>query len=184
MGKDPVIKFVSNQEWLEPLGEKSDAMLNGALQSVGEVGDAARDALVNSRLLGHTRHPTITDVPFGSWTVTLVSDILEVNGKEQFVPAADASLTLGLVASTVASIGGLADLAETYDPTERRLGTMHGLAQGVTLLLYGGSMAARHASNRKLGRVLSFLGYGTLIAASYFANELKERRSPPKSSQT
>ena len=82
----------------------------------------------------------------------------------------------GTGASLLASLGGLADLSETHGREERRLGMMHGIWHGVTMLLYGGSLAARRAEKRALGRALSFAGYGTLLAASYLANELVERR--------
>jgi hypothetical protein len=177
MSDNPVVNFVGQQDWLEPLAEKSDALVKSALDSVGEASDAAKEVLVNSRLLGHTRHPTITDVPFGSWTVTLVSDLLETAGKSEYAKATDASLAVGLVASLMAAAGGLADLSETRGQTDRQLGMMHGLLHGVTMLLYGGSLAARQSDKRKLGRALSFLGYGTLIGATYLANELRQKRA-------
>jgi uncharacterized membrane protein len=138
--------------------------------------DSTKDTLVNNRFLGHTRHPTITDVPFGSWTVTLLSDILEASGKQQFALTADTSLGVGLTASLLASAGGLADLSETEDPTDHRLGAMHGILQGLTTLLYGGSFIARRSGSRLLGRVFSVSAYGTLITAAYLAAELVKRR--------
>ncbi len=174
--KNPVVNLVENQEWLEPLGKKSDALVNSALPSTGEAGGAAKDALINNRLLGHKRHPTITDVPFGSWTATLIADVLEANGKERFAAAADTTLGVGLIASLIAAAGGLADLSETKNPADRKLGMMHGIFQGIATLLYGGSFVARRCHHRGTGRVLSFTGYGNLIAASYLAAELAHRR--------
>ena len=177
MTDNPVVNLVDQQEWLQPLGEKSDAFVNTALTSVGNAEEATRDALVNSRLLGHTRHPTITDVPFGSFTVTLVSDALELAGQEQFSEAADTGLLIGLTASVIASAGGLADLSETAGQTDRRLGMMHGIFQGISILLYAGSFAARRTNRRGLGQTLGFLGFGALVASSYLANELSNKRS-------
>lgn len=171
-----VVNLVERQEWLEPLGHKSDALVKSALASAGDAGEATKDALVNNRLLGHKRHPTITDVPFGSWTVTLVSDVLEASGKERFAVGADTALGVGLAASLIASAGGLADLSETKDRADRRLGMMHGIFQGFATLLYGSSFVARRRNNRSLGRKLSYAGYGTLIAATYLAAELAKRR--------
>ncbi len=178
MEDNPVVNFVEQQDWLKPLGEKSDALVNSALDSAGEVGERAKDALVNSRLLGHKKHPTITDIPLGSWTVTLIADAVEMAGREQCASPADVSLSVGLGASLLASLGGLADLSETHDQKDRRLGMMHGIFHGVTVLLYGGSLWARSAKKRGIGRALAFAGYGTLLAASYLANELAERRQP------
>lgn len=138
--------------------------------------DATKDALVNNRFLGHTRHPTITDVPFGSWTVTLLADILEAAGQEKFALPGDTALAVGLSTALLASPGGLADLSETEDPINHRLGAMHGILQGVTTLLYGGSFIARRSRNRLLGRVFSVSAYGTLITAAYLAAELAKRR--------
>ena len=173
---NPVVNLVERQEWLERLGQKSDALVKSALASAGGSGQAAKDALVKNRLLGHKRHPTITDVPFGSWTVTLVSDVLEASGQQQFAVGADTALGIGLAASLVAAAGGLADLSETKGQADRRLGMMHGVFQGFATLLYGSSFAARRRNNRALGRTLSLAGYGTLIAASYLAAELAKRR--------
>ncbi len=177
MEDNPVIKMVEEQRWLTALGEKSDALVKGALDSVGDAGEAASDVLVNSRLLGHKKHPTITDVPFGSWTVTLVSDVLEMAGHEPCANAADTSISVGLGASLLASLGGLADLSKTHEPGDRRLGMMHGILHGVTILLYGTSLACRRAENRALARALSFAGYGTLLVSSYLANELAQRQT-------
>lgn len=168
--KHPLVNLAERQEWLEPLSEKSDALVNSTAS------EATKDTLVNNRLLGHKRHPTITDVPFGSWTVTLVSDILEAVGQEQFSVSGDTALGVGLAASLIASLGGLADLSETHAPADRRLGAMHGLLQGAASLLYGTSFVARRTSQRTLGRILSFTGYGTVIAASLLAAELAKRR--------
>lgn len=176
MSDNPVVNLVKQQEWLQPLGEKSDALVKGALNSVGKAKDATKDTLVNSRLFGHMQHPTITDVPFGSFTVTLVSDALEIAGQEQFSEAADTSLAIGLTASVIASAGGLADLSETHGQTDRQLGMVHGLLQGISIVLYGGSFFARRVNSRSVGRVLSLLGFGTLVASSYFANELSAKR--------
>ncbi len=176
MDRNPVVNAVEEQDWLRSLGDKSDTFVNTALDSVGDAKDATRDALVNSRLLGHMRHPTITDVPFGSWTVTLVADGLDIAGHKQYSAAADISLAVGLVSSLLASAGGLADLSETQGQTDRRLGTMHGVLQGVTMLLFGGSLAARRTDKRGIGRILSLAGYATSIASSYLANELVESR--------
>ncbi len=185
MDQKPLEKLADKQQgWLKPLGEKSDAFMNGALDSVGSAGEAVRDSLVNSRILGHTRHPTVTDIPLGSWTVTLVSDVLELTGNEQCSTAADTSLTVGLIASLAASLGGLADLTETHQPEERRLGMMHGILHGLTTVLYGGSLAARRFGQRGLGKGLSFAGYGTLLASAYLANELVEHRRTTPSHHT
>ncbi len=177
MEDNPVIKLVEQQNWLTPVGEKSDAALEGALGS-GGAAEAAKDVLVNSRLLGHKKHPTITDVPLGSWTVTLVSDVLETAGNKPCAAAGDVSITVGLVASGLAALGGLADLSRTSGQSDRRVGMMHGILHGVTMLLYSASLLSRRRENRMLGRAFSVAGYGTLLAASYLANELAERQAP------
>ena len=177
MEENPVIRHVEQQDWLTPIGEKSDALLAGALSSATDTGEAVKDALVNSRLLGHKKHPTITDVPLGSWTVTLVSDVLETAGSDSCQAAGDVSIGVGLAASTLAALGGLADLSRTTRQGDRRIGMMHGMLHGVTMLLYGASLVSRRAKNRMLGRALSVAGYGTLLAASYLANELAERQA-------
>ena len=173
MSEDPLVDFVQQQDWLNPLADKSDQLVESAFDSTSE---RTKDVLVESRLLGHKHHPTVSDVPFGSWTVTLVSDVLEIAGAKVGDGAADTSIVVGLVASLVAAVGGLVDLSRTDLAEDRRLGTMHGILHGATVLLYGGSLAARRCERRGLGRTLSFAGYGTLIVASYLAGKLTESR--------
>lgn len=173
MNDNPVTKLVEQQSWLKPIAEKSDDLVEGV---VGSAGSVTRDLLVNSRLFGHKKHPTITDVPLGSWTVTLVSDTLEMAGQEPCAVGSDVSLGVGLGASFLAALGGLADLSETHEEDDRQLGMMHGILHGATMLLYGGSFFARRTNNRGWGRFLSFTGYATLLGAAYLANELAERR--------
>lgn len=176
MDEKDFVKLVEEQDWLKQVGQKSDELINNAVSAAGEAGETARDIAVNSRLLGHTKHPTITDVPLGSWTVTLISDVLDIAGQDSCATSADVSLGVGLAASLLASVGGLADLSQTTRQADRRVGMMHGIFHGVTMLLYGGSFWARRAEHRNLGRALSFAGYGTLLVASYLGNELTERR--------
>ena len=57
-GETPVMGLVEQQEWLKPLGERSDAMVNRTLDAAGDASGAAKDTLINSRPLGHRRHPT------------------------------------------------------------------------------------------------------------------------------
>ena len=146
--------------------------------SESSTSDTAKDVLVNSRLLGHTRHPTITDIPLGSWTVTLMLDLMELMGQKQDPTAADVSLSVGLGASLLASAGGLADLSQTYSERDRRLGATHGILHGLTMVLYGGSLAARRYKQSNVGRMLAFAGYGTLLAAAYLGGALAEKRHP------
>ena len=176
MEEKPITNFVEQQDWLQPMGEKSDALVNSAVDSLGELGDKAKNVLVNSRVLGHTKHPTITDVPLGSWTVTLISDVMEMAGHQPSAAAADISLGVGLAASVMASLGGLVDLSTTHERKDRRLGMMHGIFHGVTMMLYGTSLAARRTQKRGWGRALGFAAYGSLLTASYLASELAERR--------
>lgn len=176
MEENKIVKLVEEQDWLKPVGQKSDELINNAVNAAGAVGEAARDIAVNSRLLGHTKHPTVTDVPLGSWTVTLVSDVLDLAGQGSCATSADISLGVGLAASLLASVGGLADLSQTHGPADRKVGMVHGIFHGVTMFLYAGSLWARKSGQRPLGRALSFAGYGTLLFASYLGNELAERR--------
>lgn len=148
-------------------------------QNSAENLERTKDVLIYNRLLGHMRHPTITDVPFGSWTVTLVSDVLESTGQTQYAVAADIALGIGLAASLLAVAGGLADLSETHDPANRHLGAMHGIFQGVATTLYGASFVLRRRSRRNVGRTLGFAAYGCLFAATYLAAELAKRRKSP-----
>lgn len=176
MSETPIVKLVQEQEWLNPLGQKSDELVATALKAAGDAGAATRDVLINSRILGHKRHPTITDVPFGAWSVTLVADVLELSGNGQFSRSGDLSLLIGLAASGLAATGGLADLSETRGNIDRKLGMMHGIFHGVTMLLYGGSWLTRKSGKRSAGRVLSLAGYAGLLAAASLANQLAERR--------
>jgi len=74
--------------------------------------------------LGHPLHPSMTDIPVGSWTMTAVFDLA---GQER---AADTALKIGVLGALGSAVTGIAqwyDLQEEEEP--RRLGALHALAK-------------------------------------------------------
>jgi nitrite reductase/ring-hydroxylating ferredoxin subunit len=54
----------------------------------------------------------------------------------------------------------------------KKIGATHALLNITATVLYGASYAARKQGNRGVGRALSFLGYGIVMASSYLGGEL------------
>ena len=170
MGENTIVDLVESQDWLEPIQEKGGALVNEVFSNAGEAGQAAKNFL-HGVWLGHPLHSAITDVPVGSWTAALVMDVLEMSGRSEYAPGADAAIALGLVGAVGAAASGLADWSDTHGKAQR-VGALHGLINAGAAILYGGSYVARKADNRGLGRGLSFAGYAMVIAGAFLGGEV------------
>lgn len=170
MHEDPILALVERQDWLGPIAEKGQKLVQQAVQAGGESGQAAKNAL-HGVWLKHPLHAAITDVPVGSWTAAVVLDLLEASGNEEYAAGADAAVAVGLVGAVASAASGLADWSDTQG-TPQRVGALHGLLNTGAALLYGSSYALRKAGNRTLGRTCAFLGYGVVLASAYLGGAL------------
>jgi nitrite reductase/ring-hydroxylating ferredoxin subunit len=150
---------------------------NGA-NAVKESAGRAIDALprqvrnfLHGVWLGHPFHPVVTDIVVGSYSTLAVLDVAEAAGMKQIAPASDLALATGLSSGMVAAAAGFTDW-HVLSGKAKKVGFLHMLFNVTGTLLYAGSLIARKAGNRGLGRALAFAGYGTLFGGAYLGGHL------------
>lgn len=121
--------------------------------------------------LGHPVHPLLIVTPLGAWITTAVLDVMEARGSRRARLGSDVSLGVGLVGALLAAPTGLNDWQHTSGRAWR-IGALHGALNGVSTLLYAGSLLYRLAGARRRGRALSWLGFGISNAAAYLGGAL------------
>src|SRR3954470_1317204 len=138
----------------------------GALDGPAESGAGAvrnaiprgpvKDAL-SGTFLGHALHPLLTDLPIGTWTSSLLLDLV---GGRAARPASERLIALGLLAATPTAATGLNDWADTTPPGAgaRRMGGVHATANVTALCLYAASWAARRRGRHGRGVALGVAG--------------------------
>jgi nitrite reductase/ring-hydroxylating ferredoxin subunit len=144
--------------WAKPLGEFNKRWLGAIYRPLG----GAINDLLHGRWLGHPLHAATTDVPVGALTLTLVFDLLDLR------PAADIALIVGVLFMLVSAVVGAADYVHT-DGTPLWQATIHSVLMVVALVVYLISLALRASdpADRLAPVVLSFVGYGVLIAGAF-----------------
>jgi uncharacterized membrane protein len=114
----------------------------------------------------------VTDVPIGAWTTALVFDALQlVSGRDDFATAADTSVTIGIAGVLCAAVTGVTDWQDADAPA-RRLGMIHGILNLSGTALFAASPISRKRKARKVGRILSMLGYGVMTAAARLGGKM------------
>jgi nitrite reductase/ring-hydroxylating ferredoxin subunit/uncharacterized membrane protein len=170
---DKLDSAIEAQDWIDRIATPLQDIYFNALKP-GPVGTLLRNVL-NGSFLGHPLHSAVTDVPIGSWTATLVLDLISARRRDRKLDeAADITLRLGLAGSSASAITGFADWSYIRSPL-RRLGFVHALTNFTVATLYISSLLARRAGNRRLGRGLSYAGYGLLMAGAFLGGELAYR---------
>jgi nitrite reductase/ring-hydroxylating ferredoxin subunit/uncharacterized membrane protein len=164
------VKVVGQQQQLDQLAEPLQQAIAGMFAAAGSAGHRAQNAL-NGVWLGHPLHPVLTDLPIGFWTAALALDTLDVLGGEEYRPAADAALGIGVLSAIGAAATGLADWQFTTDEP-RRVGLVHALLNSSALILTIASFILRRCGRRSAGRRLSFAGFAIASSAAYLGGHL------------
>ncbi|HWD00597.1 MAG TPA: Rieske 2Fe-2S domain-containing protein [Candidatus Sulfopaludibacter sp.] len=170
MSTELPVRFVEQQDWLEPVETGVQKAVAATFHSAGKTGRQIQNAL-HGTWLGHPLHPVLTDVPLGAWTATLVLDAMEACGRNDCRTGADVTLKLGLAGAGCAALAGLTDWHVT-DGKARRVGIFHGMLNLVSVGLYAASWMARSRRNRSAGRGLAFAGFAVSSAAAYLGGSL------------
>lgn len=140
--------------------------LTEAVRAVLPAG-AAKDGL-SGTWLGHPLHPTLTDIPIGAWTSSLLLDSV---GGRQGRRSADLLIAIGIAAAVPTAASGIADWGDTQ-VGERRVGVVHAAANTTALALFCASLVARRGQRRRRGVVFSVLGTAALGAGGYLGGHL------------
>ncbi|MDQ6843659.1 MAG: Rieske 2Fe-2S domain-containing protein [Bacteroidota bacterium] len=171
MDINKIIGFAESPEWLENAAESIQPAVLNAFESAGDTGKAIKNFL-HGTWLGHPLHPLLTDIPLGAYTTTVIMDVMELCGKQDLKPGADASLAIGLAGAAGAAVTGTADWTGTSGQN-RRIGLMHAtLNIGATLLNTASLILRKKTSNRKLAMGLSFAAYSVTTLAAYLGGHL------------
>ena len=116
------VEVIKKQEWLEPIADRLQPAIAGALGADGSIGPKVADIL-HGTWLGHPLHVVLTDVPLGSWTAAAVLDVLEEKtGSSAMGRGADAAIALGLAGGDVRRETALASPADRRRSATRRTG--------------------------------------------------------------
>src|SRR5829696_3910699 len=117
--------------------------------------------------LGHSLHAAVITVPVGSWSATMLFDLMR---EER---AADLTLSLGLAGALGAAVTGAAQWQDaTSEEAPRRLGALHALLNVAATGLMAGSWLLRRQGRRGSGVALSTLGLGVNAASAWLGGEL------------
>jgi len=170
MPENGILASIDRQDWLQPGVDRASELIKDAFEAAGEQGQTVKNAL-HGVWLGHPLHPAITDVPVGSWTVAAAMDLLEMRGDSNYKSGADFAVLLGLLTAVPAAISGATDWSDTHGKAQR-VGAVHGMLNLGAAALYAGSLAARRAERRGIGRALGFLGFGCVLVSAYLGGEL------------
>jgi nitrite reductase/ring-hydroxylating ferredoxin subunit/uncharacterized membrane protein len=170
MAENGLLASIEQQDWLQPGVDRASELIKDAFESGGERGQNLKNAL-HGVWLGHPLHPAITDVPVGSWTVAAALDLLEMRGDSNYRSGADFAVLLGLLSALPAAVSGATDWSDTQGKAQR-VGAVHGMLNLSAAVLYAGSLAARRAERRGIGRGLGFLGFGLVLVSAYLGGEL------------
>jgi nitrite reductase/ring-hydroxylating ferredoxin subunit/uncharacterized membrane protein len=129
--------------------------------------------LLHGTPLGHSLHTSLSDVPVGAWTAAVALDAAACCGVRSLNDGADGAIVVGLAAAMATAATGWTDWSDTKDET-RTLGMGHAMGAGVTIALFGASLALRVAGARAAGIAASAAGFGTLLFTGYAGGELAQ----------
>ncbi len=166
-----IAQVAEQQMWLDRLAQPFQRWV---LKLFGQPGEPQRKIkdILNGTWFGHALHPAFTDVPLGSWSGTLLLDLLWLVREDQgLARGADTTLGLGLLGAIAAALTGVADWSDLYD-TDLRVGFLHGLLNGSIALTYLASWLLRRTSRRRAGIAVSTAGYLTALFSAYLGGEL------------
>ena len=166
------VEVIKKQDWLEPIADRLQPAIVGALGADGSIGPKVAD-LLHGTWLGHPLHVVLTDVPLGSWTAAAVLDVLEEKtGSSTMGRGADAAIALGLAGAAGAAITGLADWSKIGGGQPRRIGLAHGLLNATATVCYVTSLCLRRTHSRRAGRRFALLGLMVSSVAAYLGGHL------------
>jgi len=150
--------------WLDDVAETMEQAFAPLL---GEDAPRGPRDLLYGTWLGHPLHAAVVTVPVGSWSATMIFDLM---GEER---AADLTLGLGLVSAVGAAVTGAAQWQNATSQEEpRRLGALHALLNVAATSLMASSWVLRKQGKRGTGVALSTAGLGIGLASAWLGGEI------------
>ncbi|UQX10084.1 Rieske (2Fe-2S) protein [Candidatus Mycobacterium methanotrophicum] len=164
------------QEWLDRPSYRFEHLVAIAFNTLGGSRDRVANAL-NGVWLGHPVHPPLASLTSGAVGTTVGLDAINLlpgRPKSEFRDAsrfASRALGLGILASLGSAVTGVADWQHTHGE-DRRVGSVHGVLNGLATGLYIMSWLDRRRGRHGRGILTSALGYGITVSASYLGGAL------------
>jgi nitrite reductase/ring-hydroxylating ferredoxin subunit/uncharacterized membrane protein len=154
-------------QMLDNWAEQYQKLINAAVSRGGPLGLRVKNWL-NGVWLGHPLHPALTDAAIGAWSTGAMLDLVGAR------KAADAAMTVGVLAALPTALAGAADFADISEEP-RRVGIVHAILNATGLLLMVGSLLARRGKQRGLGIGLSTVGLSLTGVSAWLGGELVHR---------
>ena len=95
---------------------------------------------------GHPFHPILVTIPIGTWTASIIFDIIGLlsDDPEPYALAAQILIAIGVIGAVVAAVFGLIDMSQLAAGTPaRRTALTHMTANLVAVVLFAASWAVR-----------------------------------------
>jgi hypothetical protein len=138
----------------------------------GPLIDRVRRGPLRTDVLGHSLHPSLTDVTAGCW---LSASLLDVAGGSGSRRASTLLTGFGLLASLPTALAGAGDWAD-MSGAERRIGAVHALGTDVATVLFVGSLVARLRGRHRTGTKLAMAGNVVIAGAGFLGGHLALNR--------
>ena len=130
---------------------------------------------LNGSLIGHPLHPMLTDIPIGTWTVTILLDLTGLLlGFPQLALASGIAAGVGVAGALAAAAAGLADWMD-IDPPEKAIGAFHATVNVSATALFLVSFLMRWRSHWESGWesfVVALAGYVLVMIGGYLGGAL------------
>lgn len=139
-----------------------------------------RRSPLHTDVLGHSLHPSLTDVTAGCW---LGTSVLDVAGGYESRRGATLLAGVGLLASLPTALSGAGDWSE-LSGAERRIGAVHALGMDTATFLFTGSLVARLRGDHRTGARLAAAGNLVVAAAGFLGGHLALHRATARRGPT
>lgn len=157
---------------------KVGADVSGAIhEKVLSGGESLRgvfDAL-HGKPLGHPLHPALTDMTVGSWTLSVLFDLLARRTRSsRFRHTADHLTLLGTLSAIPTAITGVADFS-AIKKDAAGYGAAHGILNGIAFFCFARSSYARLRNRHGTGLFFSVIGLTFAMAGAWLGGDMVYR---------
>jgi len=152
--------------------DRISGRLQEAVSRMVPAGSRTKDVL-SGTWLQHPVHPPLTDVVIGAWVSGLSVDVL---GGRQASDASRRLVGLGILAALPTAATGASDWSDLIGK-DRRLGSIHAVANSTALAVQTLSWLERRRGHRGRGVALSVMAVGVSSAAAWIGGHLSFGRA-------
>lgn len=170
-----LVLSIEGAKWLDEPSYKLEHVLELTLNLLGDRTKRFR-RLLHGTWYGHPLHPVLTDLPIGSWSVSLLLDGLSLANPQDdgLAAGADLALAVGVAGALAAALTGLNDWQHTHD-TARRTGLVHGLINIGGTSINVASLVLRRRGRRAAATGMSVGAWGGMLVSAYLGGTLVYR---------